>query len=129
MFDEKKYGALLATTIPAVIESPSEYERIEVIFDRLIRKERSPEEDKLFDLLANLMEDFERRTLEPIPNASPVEMLGYLMRENDLRQTDLVAVFGTQSIVSEVLNGKREITKNQAKQLAEKFRMKVEAFI
>ena len=51
------------------------------------------------------------------------------MRENNLKQTDLTEIFSAQSVVSDVLAGKREITKLQAKTLAEKFKMKIEAFI
>ena len=89
----------------------------------------SPEENRLFGLLANLLEEYEARTLEPIPDLTPRELLASLMRTNNLKQTDMTEIFGTQSIVSEVLAGKREITKSQAKALAEKFSMKVEAFI
>ncbi len=46
------------------------------------------------------------------------------MQENNLWQTDLADIFGTQSVVSEVLGGKREITKKQAKALAERFSLR-----
>lgn len=128
----KIYGSLLANTLPGVIESDVEYKRIEGIFNDLISKGEdnlSPEEDRLFGLLANLLEEYENRTLEPLPDLSPREILSVLMRENNLRQTDLAEIFGTQSIVSEVLTGKRDITKLQAKALAQKFAMKIEAFV
>lgn len=131
-YNPKIYGMLLADTLPGVIESDAEYERIEQIFDNLISKgeeKMSPEENRLFGLLANLLEEYEARTLEPIPDLSPRELLASLMKTNNLKQTDMTEIFGTQSIVSEVLAGKREITKLQAKALAEKFAMKVEAFI
>ena len=51
------------------------------------------------------------------------------MQENDLKQADIEDVFGSQAVVSKVLNGKRSISKAQAKRLAEKFRITVEAFI
>jgi HTH-type transcriptional regulator/antitoxin HigA len=44
-----------------------------------------------------------------IPNASPVEVLRTLMDANDLRQKDLVPIFGSESIVSEVLHKKRDL--------------------
>ena len=76
------------------------------------------------------MEDYERRTLESIAAAvSPVETLEYLMRENNLKQKDLSEIFGGQSVVSDVLKGKREINKNQAKKLGEKFSVTPAAFI
>ena len=131
-YNPKIYGELLADTLPGIIESDAEYSRIEEIFNCLISKgeeKLSPEETRLFGLLANLLEEYESRTLEPIEKASPREILNSLMRENNLKQTDMTEIFGTQSIVSEVLNGKREITKMQAKALSEKFAMKVEAFI
>lgn len=131
-YNPKIYGELLADTLPGIIESDAEYERIEEIFNRLISKgeeKLSPEENRLFNLLANLLEEYESRMLEPIEEANPRELLSFLMRENNLKQTDMTDIFGTQSIVSEVLNGKREITKTQAKALSEKFAMKVEAFI
>ena len=131
-YNTKIYGSLLAETLPGIIESDAEYERIETIFNDLINKGEenlTPEENRLFGLLANLLEEYESRTLEPIEDLSPREILTVLMRENNLKQTDMTDIFGTQSIVSEVLNGKREITKMQAKALSEKYKMKIEAFI
>lgn len=128
-YNPKKYGALPSAALPGVIDSLDEYNRIEEIFNNLFKENRSPEEDKLFNLLANLLEDYERRALPPLEKSSPLETLKFLMEENDLRQADLAEVFGTQSVVSEVLNGKREITKNQAKALAQKFSLRLEAFV
>ena len=128
-YNPQKYSLLLRDTLPGVIDSPDEYDRIEEIFDNLFNENRSPEEDKLFRLLANLLEDYERRTLLPLEKTSPQTILKFLMKENNLRQADLAGIFGTQSVVSEVLTGKREITKRQAKALAERFGLRLEAFI
>ena len=70
-FDPKVYGRLLSKTIPGVITDAAEYDRIESIFARLIDKGEenlSPEEARLFGLLANLLEEYENRTLPYIPN-------------------------------------------------------------
>ncbi len=128
-YNSKKYSELLSDTLPGVIDSLAEYERIEEIFNNLFKENRSPEEDKLFNLLANLLEDYERRALPPFEKSSPLETLKFLMAEKHLRQADLADIFGTQSVVSEVLGGKREITKNQAKALAQKFSLRIEAFV
>ncbi len=129
-YNPKKYSELLSNTLPGVIESLEEYNRIEEIFNCLMDKENlAPEEDKLFLLLQNLLEDYEKRRLPPLEKSSPRETLKFLIEENQLRQSDLAGIFGAQSVVSEVLKGKREITKNQAKALAEKFSLRVEAFI
>ena len=128
-YNLKKYSALLSATLPSVIDSLDEYNRIEEIFNNLFKGNRSPEEDKLFNLLANLLEDYEKRTLPQLEKSSPLETLKFLMNENALRQSDLADIFGTQSVVSDVLRGRREITKKQAKALAERFSLRVEAFI
>lgn len=127
--DTKIYGQLLSETIPVVITNQKDYKRLEDIFAKLFKKERSPEEDKLFDLLANLLEDYERKTLPKIEKSTPAETLKFLMGENNLKQKDLIDVFGTQSIVSEILSGKRQINVHQAKKLADKFKVSVELFV
>lgn len=129
-FDSKIYGKLLSDVLPGKIDSDEEYQRIEEIFDKLISKENlSPEENRLFLLLADLLENYDKDFMDDIPAATPRETLAYLIKENGLRQADLVGIFPSQSLVSEVLNGKREITKTQAKALSERFKLRIEAFI
>lgn len=125
----KIYGQLLSETIPGIIDSNEEYCRMEEIFAGLFKKKCSPEEDKLFELLANLMEDYEEKNLPELKKSTPLETLKFLINENDLKQTDLIDVFATQSIVSEILTGKRKINLSQAKKLADRFKVAVEIFI
>jgi len=61
--------------------------------------------------------------------AKPADVLGFLMREHGLRRADLAPIFGAQSNVSEVLNGKREINARQARALAERFGVSAAVFI
>ncbi len=130
MFDEKKYGALLMTTLPRVIENEQELEAMENVISQLLSKGEniSPEEEKLLILVSNLVEDYEDE-MYPIPDVSPNEVLKHLIEENDLKQKDLLPIFGSSGIASEVINGKREISKTHAKKLAEFFNTSVELFI
>jgi HTH-type transcriptional regulator/antitoxin HigA len=130
MFNEKIYANLLANTLPKVIETEAECVRVEKIVDELLKKgdRLSPEEDKLLDLLSDLIENYEDKVY-PIEDAPPNEMLKFLMRENNLKQGDLLHIFGSSGIASEVVNGKRSISKAQAKKLAEYFKVSVEFFI
>lgn len=130
MFDEKIYGSLLVNTLPKVIETEEECLRVEKIVGELLKKgdRLSPEEGKLLDLLSDLIENYEDKVY-PIEDAPPHEMLKFLMRENDLKQSDLLHVFGSSGITSEVVGGKRSISKAQAKKLAEFFKVSVELFI
>lgn len=129
-FNPEKYGALLMSALPQVIENEAELERAEEIINRLLSKGEnlSPEEEKLLDLVSDLIEKYEDEHY-PFPDVSPNEVLKFLMEQRDLKQTDLLQVFGSSGITSEVVNGKRSISKAQAKKLAEFFKVSVELFI
>src|SRR5438067_886912 len=60
----------------------------------------------LLDVVTVFVRDYEERNVD-IPDAEPSAVLRFLMQQHDLRQTDLAKIFGSQSNVSEVLNGKR----------------------
>lgn len=132
--DSTKYGKLLMQTLPSVISSDEELERMTAEVDRLMTKGikqgdfLSPEEEKLLDLLVVLVENYEDQHY-PMPEASPNEVLKFLMEDRELKQKDLVHIFGSTGITSEVVNGKRSISKTQAKKLAEFFKVSVELFI
>jgi len=131
-FSAKKYGDLLAETVPGVIADDKEYDRLEEIFNGLIDKGEdmlSQEEGKLFELLANLLEEYETRTLPTLPAVSPAEALRFLIAENNLKQADLEDIFGSQSAVSRAMNGSRRIGVEHAKGLARKFNVSAELFI
>lgn len=129
-FNPEKYGSLLMLALPQVIESEEELKRAEGIITALLNKgvNLSPEEEKLLDLISNLVEKYEDEHY-PFPKVPPNEILKFLMEQNDLKQSDLLHVFGSSGIASEVVNGKRSISKAQAKKLAEFFKVSVELFI
>jgi HTH-type transcriptional regulator/antitoxin HigA len=131
--NKAKYGSLLASVLPSAIKNDEELERLTNEADRLITKDiregsLSPEEDELLELLSILIESYEDEHY-PIPEASPNEVLKFLMEDRELKQKDLLPIFGSTGITSEVVNGKRSISKAQAKKLAEYFKVSVELFI
>jgi HTH-type transcriptional regulator / antitoxin HigA len=131
-YNPKKYGKLLAETLPAIIESEEENERALRIVSRLMKKGEdnlSPEETSLFRLLVKLIEDFEESAYPIGEHSTPLSTLKFLMEQNDLKQSDLLEIFGSKGIASEVINGKRAISKTHAKKLAEKFKVSAELFI
>jgi HTH-type transcriptional regulator/antitoxin HigA len=129
-YNPEKYRSLVADALPQVIETDAELERVEKIIADLLKKGEtlSPEEEKLLDLLSNLVEDYEDEHY-PIPEASPNEVLKFLMEPNNLKQSDLKTIFSSSGIASEVIKGKRSISKAQAKKLAEFFNVSVAVFI
>jgi len=128
--DPKKYGSLLSQALPAVIETEEQNEQYLAIVERLMSKgeKLSPEEETLLNLLAHLIEDFERRYYKP-RRATPLEVLHELMAANSLKQSDLVPIFGSKGVTSEVVNGKRGISKANAKALGEFFNVSPAVFI
>jgi HTH-type transcriptional regulator/antitoxin HigA len=82
----------------------------------------------LLDTVGVLIENYEQQhyALE-LPEATPQEVLAYLMAEHQLKQSDLPEI-GSQGVVSEILNGKRQLNKRQIQELAKRFHVSPEVF-
>ena len=129
--DLQKYARLVARATPVVIKTEAEFERADAEVRRLLRKgakNLSLEENRLLMLLSRLIEDYEAQTF-PVPTSAPHQTLQFLMEQNNLRQADLVAVFGSRGRTSEAVNGIRAISKAQAKALGEFFKVSSGLFI
>ncbi len=133
VIDKKKYGMLLAETLPGIIETEEENERAVKVLNRLMSKGEgnlAPEETSLFRLLVRLIEDFEEKTYPAVGNSSaPRDVLALLMEQQGLIQKDLVDICSSSGTISQVLNGAREISKAQDTALASKFKVSPELFI
>jgi HTH-type transcriptional regulator / antitoxin HigA len=129
-FDTEAYVKLLCEAMPKVIRTEAEYDRLLAIVEPLhFNKHRTPEQRALYQLLVFLIETYEESQLA-LPPSPPHELLQFLMESNELRQTDLVALgLGSSGVVSEIVNGKRAISKAQAKILADRFKVSASLFI
>ena len=128
--DNSRYRRLLSKAMPVIIETEEENDRMLAIVEKLMDKGESisPEEEKLLRLLARLIEDFEERYYHP-GDASPLEVLQHLMESRGAKQSHLWEVFGSKGIASEVMSGKRGISKTHAKALANHFHVPADLFI
>ena len=127
--NRKSYVELLAKFQPKVIETEAENEEAISKTTQLEHKtNRTLEEDAILELLITLIEKFEDENY-PIPEGTPHFILLHLMEENNIKQENLVGVIGSRGVVSEVVNGKRNISKSQAKALAKFFSIDVSLFI
>ena len=124
-----EYAALLSSALPAVIRSEAENERCIRLLEDLDRKgsRMSAAERRIAELLTLLIEDFEEKHYA-LKAASPIDVLNELMLANGLKQKDLLDVFGTPSIVSEVLHGKRQLTTEHIRRLSRRFHVSPEVF-
>ena len=125
----REYSALLGKIPPKVIRTEKENEAYtEILYDLDQRSKTLTSAEKEFaELLTLLIEDFEEKRYR-LPRSKPLGVLRFLMEQHDLRQKDLVDVFGTPSIISDILNGKREMNKDHIKRLSERFHVSPEIF-
>lgn len=113
---------------PKVIASEAQHEQyVSTLLNLDRRGHLSAEEKSYAELLTVLIDAYEEEQY-PIRAASPLEVLTELMSANNLRQKDLVDVFGTESVVSEVLNGRRSFAKTHIQKLSERFNVSPEMF-
>jgi HTH-type transcriptional regulator / antitoxin HigA len=132
IFDRSQYTDLLTKYQPKIIETEEEYRQTLAVVEHFVfKKDRSPEELALYDLAIMLVKDYESKIcpMDDWRTQSPTEMLQYLLETSGKRQADLVGIIGSSGIVSEVVNGKRAISKSQAKKLGEMFHVSPSLFI
>ena len=129
--DLKRYGRLLAKAVPTVVRTEAENDRLLAIVKSLLEKGEdrlTAEEDALLELLTGLIQDFESRAY-PVPKSEPREMVAFLLEQRGLKACDLWPVVGSKGRVSEILAGKRAISKDQAKKLSAFFHVGAGLFI
>ena len=112
------------------IRNEAEYDRAIEQMNELVDLVGTNEDDPLYeflDTLGTLIHAYEEENY-PMPIASGVGVLSYLMEEHGLRQADLPEI-GSQGVVSEILNGKRELNVRQIRALARRFDVSPAVFI
>jgi HTH-type transcriptional regulator/antitoxin HigA len=126
---QPEYARLLAESLPTVVDSEGLNEMYLEQVSELLRREDSlsPAEKQLLKLLTLLIEDFEEKHYSG-PRSGPLAAVRFLMDQHDLKQKDLSDIFGTPSITSEVLSGKRELNKEHIRRLSQRFHVSPELF-
>ena len=122
------YIELLNAFPPRPIHSEAAFLATQNVIDSLIdRGELTPDEEDYLNLLGTLVHEYEEKHIH-ISDLYGVELLKALIAESNLRQKDLVPIFKTESIVSEVLNGQRKLTATHIQKLADFFHLSPAAF-
>ena len=113
------------------ITSDKDYQRRVRVMDDLLDRIGANESHRLMPLLDLVSQRIEAYEAEhhTLPEASPAAVLAYLMEEHNLKQTDLAEELGGQSVVSAILNGKREFNTRQVKALAKRFNVSPAVFL
>lgn len=113
------------------ITSERDYKRRVSVMDELLDRIGANESHRLMpllDLVTKEVEAYEAKQ-QTLPEAAPAKVLAYLMEEHGLKQADLAEELGGQSIVSAILNGKRELNTRQVKTLAARFNVSPAVFL
>jgi HTH-type transcriptional regulator / antitoxin HigA len=124
------YKQLIAEVSPKIIHTEKEnryylakLEELNNRWDQLTQAERD-----LYDTLGVLIEEFEKKTYT-IRAATPIEAIKELMAAHALKQKDLIGVFETASVASEVLKGKRALTTDHIRRLGKRFNVSPAIFL
>ena len=125
-----KDWAKLANVL-AMPRSEIDYQQRLTLLNELLDEVGDDENHPLIDLvdtLGTLIEAYEEEHY-PIPQTTPASVLRFLMEEHDLKQSDLKLEIGSQGVVSEILNGKRQLNTRQIKGLSKRFHVSPAVFL
>ena len=125
------YIELLKTFAPRPIDSEEELLATQKVIDSLIDRggELTADELDYLNVLGSLVYEYEQLHHEPIPDICGVELIKALLVENNFQPKDLLPIFKTESIVSEVLSEQRKLTDIEMRQIADFFKMSPDDFL
>ena len=126
--DQVEYRELVDAFPPRPIRNDKDLDRAWAQIEALLTKsKRSKAEDDFLALLSDLVERWEDDHVE-VPRLDGIELVRELLDDNELPQRALIHIFGTDSVVSEVLSGKRDLQRKHIEGLAEFFNVSPAAF-
>jgi len=129
VLDEIRYAELLKDKHPRIIRTEQENERaLHEVEDLMSREQLRPEEAELLELLTILIEHFEGERYA-LDAAAPLDILRELMAAREMTQAEVSRLFPSKGIASEVLAGKRNISKAQARKLGDFFHVPAAIFL
>ena len=110
-----------------IIENDNDHAQAKALIDELMGSEDAANRARMM-AQARLIEAFERSRW---PRRRPTlpDLLTYLMDQHGLSRADLVPLLGTASRVSEILNGKRELSMSMVRKLRERFQISADLLI
>jgi len=111
-----------------IIKTKAEHKRALARIEELFTAKRGTAEGDELELLLLIVETYEASRF-PIDLPDPVEAIRFRMEQANLKQKDLVSIFGSKSKVSEVLSGKRELSLAMIRKLVNEFGIPAEVLL
>ncbi len=129
-FNPILYRNLLSEYQPKLIKTEAENEQALIMVEKLMHLgSRTPEQQELYELMIVLIEKFERDFYQPPQATNPLSMLLFLMEQRGMQSSELVDVFGSKSIVEDILGGNIQIDRSMAESLSQLFHVDRTLFI
>jgi HTH-type transcriptional regulator/antitoxin HigA len=99
----------------------------QALFDLTAMPDPTPDEEEAIELISLLIDHYET-VHYPLPEAEPVEVLRFLLEQNGLSQRDIAPELGSESTVSLVLSGKRQLNRDHIARLSRRFNVSPAVF-
>lgn len=129
-FNPERYKDLLSEYQPKLIRTEVENEQALVMVEKLMHlASRTPEQQELYELLIVLVEKFENEFYQAEQKNNPISMLLFLMEQRDVQSSDLVDIFGSNSVVEDVISGRVRIDRSMSESLGRFFHIDSMLFI
>lgn len=126
--ERAEYLDLLNEFPPRPIKSNDDLIAVQEVVDALLdARNLTSDQQEYLNLLGMLISEYEEKNVE-VPDIYGVNLLNVLIEDWDLKQKELVPIFKTESIVSAVINGHRQLTVEHIQKLAEFFHISPAAF-
>ncbi len=123
------YIELITTFPPRPITCEADLSATQNRIDSIVNRSNLTQDDRDYlNVLGTLVYDYEQKH-EPMPVLRGIALLKALMVEDNIQEKDLVDIFESESWVSEVMNGNRELTVSQIQKLAKFFHLSPVAFL
>ena len=122
--DDALYGQLLAVRVPRAITSDAEYDRLASELEAIDRDDNATNELRAYgELIGALLAAYDREKPLSAEDARAADVLALLLEDRGLKPVDLAPVAGDRAYVSQLLSGKRGISREMAKKLGTFFQM------
>jgi len=128
LLNDETYVQALADYLPRPIHDDAENERATAMLEEIASlADPTPEQIAVAEILITLIEAYEKKYALERP--SGIAVLRELMLANDMKQRDLEAIIKSKGLVSDILHGKRAISKGVAQKLATRFNVDYRLFL
>ena len=123
------YIEIITTFPPRPITCEAELIATQNRIDSIVNRKNLTQDDRDYlNVLGTLVYDYEQKH-EPMPMLKGIALLKALMVEDNIQEKDLIDIFESESWVSEVMNGNRELRASQIQKLAKFFHLSPVAFL